>query len=127
MQAACEIEPSAMAAILQLEDEKVEEICARVSATTGIVDSGQLQHPRQVVISGTVEAVKQACVLMKEAVPNGPLCFPSEVLFTLHLWKELVKVWSKPLTKRVLSAPVCPIYQNVDGMPHTGRTKSKKT
>lgn len=126
MQAACEIEPSAMAAILQLEDEKVEEICVRVSATTGIVIPANYNTPGQVVISGTVEAVKQACVLMKEAGAKRALMLPVGGAFHSPLMEGARQSLEQAIDKTRLSAPVCPIYQNVDGMPHTDPNEIKE-
>lgn len=126
MQAACEIEPSAMAAILQLEDEKVEEICARVSATTGIVIPANYNTPGQVVISGTVEAVKQACVLMKEAGAKRALMLPVGGAFHSPLMEGARQSLEQAIDKTRLSAPVSPIYQNVDGMPHTDPNEIKE-
>src|SRR5690606_12515443 len=73
MQKACEAEPSTMAAILGLEDNKVEEICASVN---GIVVAANYNCPGQLVISGAVEAVNEACNRMKEAGAKRALVLP---------------------------------------------------
>lgn len=119
MQAACEKEPSAMAAVLQLEDEKIEAICKQVSSSTGIVIPANYNSPGQVVISGTVEAVKQACTLMKEAGAKRALILPVGGAFHSPLMESARQRLEQAIDRAHMKEPVCPVYQNVDGLPHT--------
>ena len=119
MQTACEKEPSAMAAVLQLEDEKIEAICKQVTASTGIVIPANYNSPGQVVISGTVEAVQQACTLMKEAGAKRALVLPVGGAFHSPLMEGARQSLEQAIDKAKMTEPICPVYQNVDGLPHT--------
>jgi len=119
MQTACEEEPSTMAAVLNLADDKVEEICAAVSASTGIVIPANYNYPGQIVISGKVEAVEEACRLMKEAGAKRAVILPVGGAFHSPFMESARKSLEEAIEKAHMVRPVCPIYQNVDALPHT--------
>ncbi|NLA15521.1 MAG: ACP S-malonyltransferase [Bacteroidales bacterium] len=126
MQLACEKEPSAMAAIINLAEEKVEEICAQVQQSTGIVIPANYNSPGQIVISGTVAAVELACRLMKEAGAKRALVLPVGGAFHSPLMEGARQSLETAIDNARLTTPVCPVYQNVDGLPHTDPDEIKE-
>ena len=116
MQKACEIKPSTMAAIIALPDEKVEEICA---ATPGVVVAANYNCPGQVVISGTVEAINEACEKMKEAGAKRALVLKVGGAFHSPLMQPAQEELAEAIAAAKFTTPVCPVYQNVDAKPHT--------
>ncbi len=116
MQKACEITPSTMAAVLALADERVEEICA---ATPGVVVAANYNCPGQLVISGTVEAVDAACEAMKAAGAKRALRLAVGGAFHSPLMEPARVELAAAIEAAPFTAPVCPIYQNVDARPHT--------
>lgn len=116
MQKACEACPSTMAAVLALPDEKVEEICSTVE---GLVAPANYNCPGQVVISGEVEAVDAACVKMKEAGAKRALRLKVGGAFHSPLMQPAQEELAQAIAEAKFSTPVCPVYQNVDGKPHT--------
>ncbi|MDD3523048.1 MAG: ACP S-malonyltransferase [Bacteroidales bacterium] len=126
MQAACEEEPSTMAAVLNLDNAKVEEICAAISASAGTVVPANYNCPGQIVISGTVAAVEKACVALKEAGAKRAVVLPVGGAFHSPLMESARKSLEEAIGKAVLVKPVCPVYQNVDGLPHTDPVKIKE-
>ena len=116
MQKACEVKPSTMAAIIALPDEKVEEICAGVE---GVVAPANYNCPGQVVISGDVEAVNAACEKMKEAGAKRALVLKVGGAFHSPLMQPAHAELAEAINAAEFKTPVCPIYQNVDGKPHT--------
>jgi len=119
MQAACEEEPSTMAAVLNLDDDKVEEICASVSASTGIVIPANYNCPGQIVISGKVEAVEEACRLMKEAGAKRAVILPVGGAFHSPFMESARKSLEEAIERAHMIRPACPVYQNVDALPYT--------
>jgi [acyl-carrier-protein] S-malonyltransferase len=109
MQKACELQPSTMAAILGLEDAKVEEICKSVD---GIVVPANYNYPGQLVISGTVEAVQKACELMKAAGAKRALLLPVGGAFHSPLMEPARQELAAAIEKTNFSQPICPVYQN---------------
>ena len=126
MQAACEEEPSTMAAVLNLDDEKVEAICASVSASTGIVIPANYNCPGQIVISGKVEAVEEACRLMKEAGAKKAVILPVGGAFHSPFMESARRSLEEAIERAHLVSPVCPVYQNVDALPHTDPAQIKE-
>ena len=116
MQKACEAAPSTMAAIIGMDDAKVEEICATID---GICVPANYNCPGQVVISGEIAAIEAACEKFKEAGARRAL--PLKVGGAFH--SPLMEPARAELTEAIeaadFSAPVCPIYQDVDAKPHT--------
>lgn len=119
MQKACIAVPGTMAAIISLADEKIEEICAGLSAQGKIVVPANLNSPGQVVISGQVEAVQEACTLMTEAGAKRALPLKVGGAFHSPLMEPARVELAEAINKAEFKEPVCPIYQNVDAQPHT--------
>ncbi len=111
MQKACEINPSSMAAILGLPDEKVEEICGGINDE--IVVAANYNCPGQVVISGSKNGVERACVLMKEAGAKRALLLPVGGAFHSPLMQPAREELSSAIEKTIFKNPLCPVYQNV--------------
>ena len=118
MQKACEARPSTMAAILGLSDEKVEEICRRVAAEEVCVPANY-NCPGQVVISGTVEGVSVACALAKQEGAKRALPLKVGGAFHSPLMEPARAELAEAIQRTEFHAPKCPVYQNVDGLPHT--------
>ncbi len=116
MQKACESEPSTMAAVLGLEDDKVEEICASVN---GVVVAANYNCPGQLVISGAVKAVEEACEKLKTAGAKRALVLPVGGAFHSPLMEPARIELEAGIQKTNLQTPVCPVYQNVDAKPYT--------
>ena len=117
MQKACEMQPSTMAAIIALPDEKVEEICAQVSQEGEVCVAANFNCPGQIVISGSIEGINKACELMKAAGAKRAL--PLKVGGAFHSPLEAA------INATEFHAPKCPIYQNVDARPHTDPAEIK--
>ena len=123
MQKACELRPSTMAAILNLDDKIIEEICAKID---GVVVAANYNCKGQVVISGEVEAVNAACAAMKEAGAKRALVLPVGGAFHSPLMDPARIELAEAIEKTQFTAPVCPVYQNVDAKPHTDPEEIKK-
>ena len=119
MQKACEAAPSTMAAIIGLPDEAIEKICAEVSKEGNVVVPANYNSPGQVVISGNVEAVKEACAKLKEAGAKRALPLAVGGAFHSPLMEPARVELAKAIEAAPVNQPVCPVYQNVDAFPHT--------
>ncbi|MBO4821774.1 MAG: ACP S-malonyltransferase [Prevotella sp.] len=120
MQKACEAAPSTMAAIIGIADEKVEEICKEVSELgQGVVVPANYNCPGQLVISGNVEAIQEACKRIKEAGAKRALPLNVGGAFHSPLMQPAKDELQKAIEQTNISQPKCPVYQNVDGKPHT--------
>ncbi len=118
MQKACELTPGTMAAVLNLPDEKVEEIVAAVSAETRqIVVAANYNCPGQLVISGTIEGINIACEKMKESGAKRALVLPVGGAFHSPLMEPAREELAKAIEETEFKTPICPIYQNVDAQP----------
>ncbi len=114
MQAACEIQPSTMAAVLALADDKVEEICANVSAEfREVVVAANYNCPGQLVISGSVKGIEIACEQMKAAGAKRALVLPVGGAFHSPLMEPAKLELAAAIDAITFNAPICPIYQNV--------------
>ena len=114
MQKACEINPSTMAAVLGLADEKVEEICVEVAKETGeFVVPANYNCPGQLVISGTVKGVEIACERMKAAGAKRALLLPVGGAFHSPLMEPAKKELAQAIESTDFHSPSCPVYQNV--------------
>lgn len=122
MQKACESVPGAMAAVIALPTEKVEEICA---SCEGVVVAANYNCEGQIVISGEKEAVEAACVRMKEAGAKRALPLPVGGAFHSPLMEPARAELAEGIEKAVFSAPVCPVYQNVTAKPSTDPAEIK--
>jgi [acyl-carrier-protein] S-malonyltransferase len=116
MQAACEQNPGTMAAVLALDDEKVDEIC---KAQSGVVVAANFNCPGQVVISGEVEAIEATCVAMKEAGARRALRLPVGGAFHSPLMQPAAEALQEAILKTEFRKPFCPIYQNVSAKAET--------
>ena len=123
MQAACEAEPSSMAAILGLENEVVESICEKVE---GIVVAANYNCPGQLVISGTVDAINDACELLKEAGARRALVLPVGGAFHSPLMEPARAELAKAIEATTFNTPICPVYQNVTASPVTDPNEIKE-
>ena len=123
MQKACEAAPSTMAAIIGLPDEKVEEICAGIE---GVCVPANYNSPGQVVISGTMEAIAAACEQFKAAGAKRALPLKVGGAFHSPLMEPARAELAQAIEQADFSAPRCPIYQNVDALPHTDPEEIKR-
>ena len=119
MQKACEAAPSTMAAIVGLPDDKIEEICAEVSKEGSVVVPANYNCPGQLVISGNVEAINEACEKLKAAGAKRALPLKVGGAFHSPLMQPAKDALQAAIEKTEFSVPQCPVYQNVDGKPHT--------
>ncbi|MBR0116802.1 MAG: ACP S-malonyltransferase [Prevotella sp.] len=119
MQKACDAAPSTMAAIIGLPDEKVVEVCQAVSTDDSVVVAANFNCPGQIVISGNVEAVQLACEKMKEAGAKRALPLNVGGAFHSPLMQPAKEELQKAIEQTEVKAPKCPVYQNVDALPHT--------
>ena len=122
MQKACEIAPGAMAAVLMLPAETVEAICAEVQ---GIVVPANYNCEGQIVISGDVAAVEEACVRMKEAGARRALPLPVGGAFHSPLMEPARAELAIAIEQTQFNVPCCPIYQNVNALPSTDPAEIK--
>ena len=116
MQKPCEQNPSTMAAIIALPDEKVEEICASVD---GVVVPANYNCPGQLVISGTNEAIDEACAKLTAAGAKRALKLNVGGAFHSPLMEPARVELEAAIAAAPFAKPVCPVYQNVDAKPHT--------
>ena len=119
MQKACEAQPSTMAAIINLPDEKVEEICQQVTDEGEVVVAANYNCPGQVVISGSIEGINKACELMKAAGAKRALPLKVGGAFHSPLMQPAKEELEAAINATVFNTPKCPVYQNVDAKPHT--------
>ncbi|WP_289024379.1 ACP S-malonyltransferase [uncultured Salegentibacter sp.] len=123
MQQACELEPSTMAAVLGLEDEIVEAICAE---TEGTVVAANYNCPGQLVISGDVKAVEAACETLKERGAKRAMILPVGGAFHSPLMEPARKELAAAIENTTFNTPTCPIYQNVSTFAVTDPEEIKK-
>ena len=123
MQAACEAEPSTMAAILGLENEVVERICEKVD---GIVVAANYNCPGQLVISGAMDAINTACEELKEAGARRALVLPVGGAFHSPLMEPARAELAQAIETTTFSTPICPVYQNVTASAITDPNEIKK-
>ncbi len=126
MQKACEAQPSTMAAIIGLADEKVEEVCAGINREGHVVVPANYNNPGQLVISGNVEAIGEACEQLKAAGAKRALPLKVGGAFHSPLMQPAKDELQQAIEATEFSTPRCPIYQNVDGKPHTNPDEIKQ-
>lgn len=122
MQKACEARPSTMAAVLALPDEKVEEIVASVD---GIVVCANYNCPGQIVISGEEPAIDKACELLKAAGAKRALKLKVGGAFHSPCMEPARAELAAAIEATEIHTPICPVYQNVDALPHTDPAEIK--
>lgn len=125
MQKACEASPSTMAAVIGMADDEIEKICTELSKDGSVVVPANYNSPGQVVISGNVEAVKEACAKLKEAGAKRALPLAVGGAFHSPLMEVARVELAKAIEAAPVSQPVCPVYQNVDALPHTDPAEIK--
>jgi [acyl-carrier-protein] S-malonyltransferase len=116
MQKACESQPSTMAAILGLDDAVVEKICAEIE---GVVVPANYNCVGQLVISGSLAAIEQACEKLKAAGAKRALVLPVGGAFHSPLMEPAKVELEKAIQATTFNPPICPVYQNIDAKPHT--------
>lgn len=121
MQKACEMKESTMAAVIALPDEKVEEICEGID---GVV-CANYNCPGQIVISGEVEGIDKACELLKEAGAKRALKLKVGGAFHSPCMEPARAELAAAIEATEIHTPVCPVYQNVDALPHTDPAEIK--
>ena len=122
MQKACELKPSTMAAVLALPDEKVEEICESVD---GVVVCANYNCPGQIVISGEEAAIDAACEKMLAAGAKRALKLKVGGAFHSPCMEPARAELAEAISATEIHTPVCPVYQNVDALPHTDPAEIK--
>ena len=123
MQKACEITPSTMAAVLGLDDNIVEEVCASVD---GIVVAANYNCPGQLVISGETSAVEKACEILKERGAKRALLLPVGGAFHSPMMEPAREELAQAIENTHFSNPTCPVYQNVTANAVSDATEIKK-
>ncbi len=123
MQSATEQTPGTMAAILGLDDEVVERVCTEIE---GVVVPANYNCPGQLVISGEEAAVKRACEKLTEAGAKRALLLPVGGAFHSPLMEPARKDLAAAIESTMIKVPICPIYQNVTGLPVTDPAEIKK-
>jgi [acyl-carrier-protein] S-malonyltransferase len=123
MQKACEIQPSTMAAILGLEDEVVEQICAKIE---GVVVPANYNCPGQLVISGSVPAVEEACAKLTEAGAKRALILQVGGAFHSPLMEPAREELAAAIEQTIFNTPICPVYQNVTALAVSNPDEIKK-
>ncbi len=126
MQRACELAPGAMAAIIALPDEKVEEVCKGVSKEGNVAVAANYNCPGQLVISGNVDAINEACEQLKAAGAKRALPLKVGGAFHSPLMQPAKDELQAAIENTVFHAPKCPVYQNVDALPHTAAEEIKQ-
>jgi len=122
MQKACEQNPSTMAAIIGMEDAKVEEICEKIDE---VVVAANYNCPGQLVISGSNEGVEKACNALKEAGARRAMVLPVGGAFHSPLMEPAREELAAAIESTAFAKSVCPIYQNVDAKAHMGAEEIK--
>ena len=125
MQKACELTPSTMAAIIALPDATVEDICADVSKDGNIVVAANYNCPGQLVISGNIDAVNEACERLKAAGAKRALPLKVGGAFHSPLIQPAKDELQAAIEATEFHTPKCPVYQNVDALPHTDPAEIK--
>ena len=125
MQKACEAQPSTMAAIIALADEKVEEICETITREGSVVVPANYNCPGQIVISGSMEGIEKACEQMKAAGAKRALPLKVGGAFHSPLMNPAKVELEAAINTTEFHTPKCPIYQNVDALPHTDPSEIK--
>jgi len=116
MQKACEKEPSTMAAIIGLPNEKVEEVCASID---DVVVPANYNCPGQIVISGSISGIDKACELLSAAGAKRALKLKVGGAFHSPLMQPAKEELEQAINTTTFSTPICSVYQNVDAKPHT--------
>ena len=125
MQKACEAAPSTMAAIIGMADEKVEEICSAITNEGKVVVAANYNCPGQIVISGSIEGINEACEQLKAAGAKRALPLKVGGAFHSPLMNPAKIELEAAINATEFHTPKCPVYQNVDALPYTDPEKIK--
>ena len=125
MQKACEMQPSTMAAIIGVADETIETICQEIAEEGNVVVAANYNCPGQVVISGSVEGIKLACKKLTEAGAKRALPLSVGGAFHSPLMNPAKVELEAAINATEFHTPKCPVYQNVDALPHTNPEEIK--
>ena len=125
MQKACEMQPSTMAAIIGLPDETIENVCREITESGNIVVAANYNCPGQVVISGCIEGIRLACEKLTEAGAKRALPLSVGGAFHSPLMEPAREELAAAIEATEFHTPKCPVYQNVDALPHTDPTEIK--
>ena len=120
------MQQSTMAAIIGLDDEKVEEICNEISKEGEIVQAANYNCPGQVVISGSIEGINKACEKLKDAGAKRALPLSVSGAFHSPFMQPAKEELEAAINATEFSVPRCPVYQNVDGKPYTSPQEIKE-
>lgn len=124
MQRACEINPSTMAAVLGLADDIVEKVCSEIS--NEIVVAANYNCPGQLVISGSLAGIEEACEKMKAAGAKRALVLQVGGAFHSPLMMPAQEELQAAIEATSFNNPICPVYQNVDARPYTAAADIKQ-
>jgi len=123
MQKACEMNPSTMAAIVGLEDQIIEEVCASID---DVVVPANYNCTGQLVISGSFKGIDEACEILKEKGAKRALKLFVGGAFHSPLMEPARAELAKAIEETTITKPFCPIYQNVNAKPFTDPTQIKE-
>jgi len=126
MQKACELQPSTMAAVLNLDDTIIETICKEITDAGNIVVAANYNCPGQLVISGSIEGITIACEKMKEAGAKRALVLPVGGAFHSPLMEPARIELEAAINNTTFNNPICPVYQNVTASAITNPDEIKK-
>lgn len=125
MQKACEIQSSTMAAILGLDDKTVEDICNEINNSGTTVVAANYNCPGQIVISGSIKGIEEACTRLKESGAKRTLPLSVSGAFHSPLMQPAKEELEAAINEVEFKTPCCPIYQNVDALPYTSPNEIK--
>ena len=126
MQKACEIVPSTMAAVLNLDDKIVEDICSEISSSGETVVAANYNCPGQLVISGSIKGIDEACERMKAAGAKRALVLSVGGAFHSPFMEPAREELAKAIHATHFNSPICPVYQNVNALPVSNPDEIKK-
>lgn len=125
MQKACEMQKSTMAAIIGLDEQTVEDVCKQINDNGKTVVAANYNCPGQIVISGSIEGIEEACVKLTEAGAKRALPLSVSGAFHSPLMQPAKEELEAAINGTEFKTPCCPVYQNVDAQPYTDPEKIK--
>ena len=125
MQKACEMQKSTMAAIIGLEESVIEDVCKQINDNGKVVVAANYNCPGQVVISGSIEGIEEACIKLKDAGAKRALPLNVSGAFHSPLMQPAKEELEAAIKETEFKTPCCPVYQNVDALPYTSPEEIK--
>ncbi|MBO7230207.1 MAG: ACP S-malonyltransferase [Bacteroidaceae bacterium] len=125
MQKACEMQKSTMAAIIGLEESVIEDVCKQINDNGKVVVAANYNCPGQVVISGSIEGIEEACTKLKEAGAKRALPLNVSGAFHSPLMQPAKEELEAAIKETEFKTPCCPVYQNVNALPYTSPEEIK--